>query len=56
MPNAALLALFWIGQFEGGNAWPRNATLDVVRQALEQGGVEFLGDTGVQLRTKAAVP
>jgi predicted transcriptional regulator len=43
-----------IHQLESGTSQPRRATLDVVRRALEEAGVEFIdengGGAGVRLR------
>jgi predicted transcriptional regulator len=43
-----------IHQLESGTSQPRRATLDVVKRALEAGGVEFIdengGGPGVRLR------
>jgi DNA-binding XRE family transcriptional regulator len=46
----AEISPFTIRNFEGGKTQPNRATLDVLRRALERAGVEFLGDSGVQLK------
>ena len=45
-----------IRNFEGGKSAAQNATLDVLRRALEAGGVEFIdangGGPGVRLKKR----
>jgi hypothetical protein len=49
-----------IRNFEGGRSSPQNATLDVLRRALEAAGVEFIsengGGAGVRLRKRDDQP
>jgi transcriptional regulator with XRE-family HTH domain len=46
-----------IRNFEGGKSSPQNATLDVLRRALEAAGVEFIPEngSGVGVRLKKSV-
>ena len=48
------LELSTVHQLEAGASQPRRATLDVIRRALENAGVEFIdengGGPGVRLR------
>jgi transcriptional regulator with XRE-family HTH domain len=54
LAERAGVGIVTIRQLEAGNHTPRRATLDVVRRALEAGGVEFIdengGGAGVRLR------
>lgn len=54
LADAAKVGVVTVRQFEGGGSQPRNATLDVIRRALEAAGVEFIaengGGAGVRLR------
>lgn len=40
-----------IGNIESGNTQPRESTLQVIRKAFEDAGIEFLPDNGVRMRT-----
>jgi transcriptional regulator with XRE-family HTH domain len=50
----AAVGIVTVHQLEAGLSQPRRATLDVIRRALEAGGVEFIdengGGPGVRLR------
>jgi transcriptional regulator with XRE-family HTH domain len=46
LAEAARVGVVTVRQFEGGKAAPRNATLDVLRRALEAAGVEFIAENG----------
>ena len=54
LADRANVGIVTIRQLEAGVHEPRRATLDVVRRALEAGGVEFIdengGGPGVRLR------
>ncbi|WP_442582531.1 helix-turn-helix domain-containing protein [Mesorhizobium sp. ASY16-5R] len=54
LADAARVGVVTVRQFENGGSEPRNATLDVIRRALEAAGVEFIpengGGAGVRLR------
>jgi transcriptional regulator with XRE-family HTH domain len=54
LAQRAGVGIVTIRQLEAGNHAPRRATLEVVRRALEAGGVEFIdesgGGAGVRLR------
>ena len=54
LAERAGVGIVTIRQLEAGNHVPRRATLDVVRRALEGGGVQFIdengGGAGVRLR------
>ena len=41
-----------INRFETGQSRPVNSTLTVLRQTLEAGGVEFLDEDGVRLKSQ----
>lgn len=59
LADAAAVGVVTIRQLEAGTSAPRRATLDVVRRALENAGVEFIdengGGAGVRLRKKQTV-
>ena len=59
LAKAARVGVVTVRQFEGGNAEPRNATLTVLKGAIEAAGVIFIAENGegagVRLR-KAADP
>lgn len=40
-----------IGNIESGNTQPRESTLQVIRKAFEDAGIEFMPDNGVRMRT-----
>nr|WP_045368316.1 helix-turn-helix domain-containing protein [Methyloceanibacter caenitepidi] len=46
LANAAGVGVVTIRQFEGGGADPRQATITVIRLALEKAGVTFIGENG----------
>jgi transcriptional regulator with XRE-family HTH domain len=46
LAERAEVGIVTIRQLEAGNHAPRRATLDVVRRALEAGGVEFIDENG----------
>ncbi len=52
LADAARVGVVTVRQFEGDASQPRNATLDVLRRALEAAGVEFTngGQPGVRMR------
>jgi len=54
LADAAKVSNATIRNFEGGKSSPQNATIDVLRRALEAEGVEFIpengGGAGVRLR------
>jgi predicted transcriptional regulator len=54
LATAATVGLVTVHQLEAGTSRPRSATLEVVKRALEQAGVEFIdengGGPGVRLR------
>ncbi|MFG1222160.1 helix-turn-helix domain-containing protein [Xanthobacter wiegelii] len=56
LADAAKVGVVTIRQFEGGASAPRNATLTVIRAALEAAGVEFIpengGGAGVRMRER----
>jgi predicted transcriptional regulator len=56
LARQAEVGVVTIRQLEAGIHEPRRSTLDVVRRALEAGGVEFIeengGGAGVRLRKK----
>ena len=56
LAKAASVGVVTVRQFETGKAVPRNATLAVIRQALEAAGVQFIaengGGPGVRLRDR----
>jgi transcriptional regulator with XRE-family HTH domain len=56
LADAARIGVATIRQFEGGATEPRQATLILLRQALESAGVEFIeengGGPGVRLRKR----
>lgn len=57
LATRAEIGIVTVRQLEAGTIEPRRATLAVVRQALEAGGVEFIdengGGAGVRLRHRA---
>lgn len=48
---AAGVGVSTVKLFEKGTRQPMRQNLEAMRRALEQAGVDFLGDRGVQLRT-----
>lgn len=56
LADAARVGNATIRNFEGGKSSPQNATLTVLRTALESAGVEFIpengGGPGVRLRSR----
>lgn len=54
LAREAAVGIVTVRQLEAGIGSPRNATLDVIRRALERAGVEFIepngGGPGVRLR------
>ncbi len=54
LASASRVGLATLRVFEAGGSQPRNATLTVLRQALESAGVQFIeqngGGPGVRLR------
>jgi transcriptional regulator with XRE-family HTH domain len=46
LANAAQVGVVTVRQFEADKGSPRNATLSVVRQALEGAGVQFIPENG----------
>jgi transcriptional regulator with XRE-family HTH domain len=58
LAEAARVGVVTVRQFEGSAATPRNATLDVIKRALEAVGVIFIdddrGEGVVRLRTARA--
>ena len=57
LANAARVGVVTVRQFEGGGSHPRNATLAVIKRALEEAGVIFVEENGegpgVRLRKAA---
>ncbi len=57
LANQARVGIVTVRQLEAGVNEPRRSTLEVVRQAFERGGVEFIdnngGGPGVRLRQSA---
>lgn len=58
LADSARIGNATIRNFEAGRSSPQNATLDVLRRALEAAGVEFIpengGGAGVRLKNGAA--
>jgi transcriptional regulator with XRE-family HTH domain len=56
LAERARVGIVTVRQIEAGTTEPRIATLDVIRRALEAGGVEFLeengGGAGVRLKKR----
>ena len=56
LAKAAAVGIVTVRQVEAGTASPRRATLQVMRRALEDAGVEFIdangGGPGVRLRAR----
>ena len=54
LANAASVGIVTVHQLEAGTSEPRRATLQVIRRAFEDAGVEFInengGGPGVRLR------
>jgi transcriptional regulator with XRE-family HTH domain len=48
---AAGVGVSTVKLFEKGGRQPMRQNLEAMRRALEEAGVDFLGDRGVQLRT-----
>lgn len=46
LADAARVGVVTVRQFENGGSEPRNATLDVIRRALEAAGVIFVAENG----------
>ena len=46
LADAARVGVVTVRQFESGSSEPRNATLDVIRRALESAGVIFVAENG----------
>ena len=46
LADAARVGVVTVRQFENGGSEPRNATLDVIRRALEGAGVIFVESNG----------
>lgn len=46
LSDAARVGVVTVRQFESGGSEPRNATLDVIRRALELAGVIFVEENG----------
>jgi predicted transcriptional regulator len=60
LANHAAVGIVTVHQLEAGLSQPRRATLDVIRRALEAGGVAFIdengGGPGVRLRQPQPQP
>ena len=54
LASEAQVAVLTIRTFEGEKANPRRATLAAIQRALEDAGVEFTANGGVQPREQAA--
>lgn len=58
LAEAAGIGIVTVHQFEAASSEPRRATLDVVKRAFENAGVEFIdengGGAGVRLRDRRA--
>jgi transcriptional regulator with XRE-family HTH domain len=56
LAKRARVGIVTVHQLEAGLSQPRNATLEVIRQAFEAAGVEFIdengGGPGVRLRKR----
>lgn len=50
LARQARVGLMTVTRFETGQSTPITATLAAMRRALEEAGIEFLHETGVQLR------
>jgi transcriptional regulator with XRE-family HTH domain len=46
LADAAGVGIITVHQFEAGTSEPRRATLQVIRQAFEAAGVEFIDENG----------
>ena len=55
LADAARVGVVTVRQFESGSVQPRNATLEVMRRALEQAGVEFTNGDQPGVRFAAPV-
>ena len=57
LASKAGVGLVTIHQLEAGTSQPRRATLDVIKRAFEQAGVDFLnengGGAGVRFRSRS---
>ena len=49
LANRAGLSKTGLANIEAGNADPRASTLSAIQRALEEAGVRFIGETGVEL-------
>jgi len=56
LAEAARVGVVTVRQFEGGGAQPRNATLEVLRRALEAAGVELTNGEGPGVRLRRHRP
>lgn len=58
LARAAGIGIVTVHQFEAASSEPRRATLEVIKRAFENGGVEFIdengGGAGVRLRDRQA--
>ena len=56
LATAARIGVVTVHQLEANSSEPRNSTLDVIRRAFENAGVEFIdengGGPGVRLRER----
>ncbi len=50
LASAAVISKPAVANLERGSAQPRTETLNAIQKALEDGGMEFLDNTGVRLR------
>lgn len=49
LADKASIAAMTVRMFETGKAKPRPVTARSIREALERGGIRFIGDSGVEL-------
>jgi transcriptional regulator with XRE-family HTH domain len=58
LADKAGVGIVTVHQLEAGLSQPRRATLDVIRRALEEAGIEFIdengGGPGVRLRKRSS--
>jgi predicted transcriptional regulator len=56
LATTARIGIVTVHQFEAGSSEPRRSTLDVIKRAFENAGVEFIdengGGPGVRLRKR----
>jgi len=55
LAGAAGVSLATLNNIERGASDPKSSTLTAIRRALEDAGVNFFGDTGVEIRRAASV-